>query len=65
MATKSRIQSPADLNFIKAEVSKLHKVGTIRPSVSPWRAQVFITKEDGTHKKRMVIDYSENINLFT
>ena len=65
IATKSRRQSPANLRFIKAEVSKLHKAGTIRPSVSPWRAQAFITKEDGAHKKRMVIDYSETINLFT
>ena len=65
VATKSRRQSPANQRFIKAEVSKLYKAGIIRSSVSPWRAQAFITKEDGTHKKRMVVDYSETINLFT
>jgi len=65
IATKSRRQSSANLRLIRAEVSKLHKAGTIRPSISPWRAQAFITKEDGAHKKRMVVDYSETINLFT
>ncbi len=65
VATKSRRQSPANLRFIKAEVSRLYEAGVIRPSVSPWRAQTFVTKEDERHKKRMVVDYSETINLYT
>ena len=65
VATKSRRQSPADLNFMQEEIKRLHKAGIIRPSVSPWRAQAFVTKEDDNHKKRMVIDYSDTINLYT
>ena len=65
IATKSRRQSPPDMKFMNEEVAKLYKQGTIQPSVSPWRAQAFITKEDDNHRKRMVIDYSETINLFT
>ena len=65
VATRSRRQSPANLRYIKAEVAKLRQAGIIQPSVSPWRAQAFVTQEDGTHKRRMVIDYSETINLYT
>ena len=65
IATKSCHQSPPDMKFMRDEVDKLHKLGVIQPSVSPWRAQAFVTKEDDNHRKRMVIDYSETINLFT
>ena len=65
VATKSRRQSPAELSFMRQEVAKLSSQGVIRPSVSPWRAQPFVTKDDGTHKRRMVIDYSDTINRFT
>ena len=65
VAIKSRQQSQANAAFIKEEIANLYQRGVIRPSVSPWRAQPFVTKEDGTHKRRMVIDYSETINLFT
>jgi hypothetical protein len=65
IATKSWRQSPADLNFMREEVLKLQQKGIIRPSVLPWRAQVFFAKEDANHKRRMVVDYSETINLFT
>ena len=65
VAIKSRQQSRVNAAFIKEEVTSLYKRGVIRPSVSPWRAQPFVTKEDGTHKRRMVIDFSETINLYT
>ena len=65
VATKSRRQSPMELSFMRDEVKRLASCGIIRPSVSPWRAQAFVTKEDGIHKRRMVIDYSETINLYT
>ena len=64
IATKSRRYSPADMKFIKEEVDKLSSLGIIRPSVSPWRAQPLVTKDE-RHKRRMVIDYSQTINLFT
>ncbi len=38
--------------------------GIIRPSNSPWRAQVLVTGGEN-RKKRMVIDYSQTINRFT
>ena len=56
IATKSRRQSPAELSFMRQEVVKLKRQGVIRPSVSPWRAQPFVTRDDGTHKRRMVVD---------
>ena len=65
IATKSRRQSPIDASFMRNEIARLHAQGIIRPSVSPWRAQAFVTKDDGTHKRRMVVDYSDTINRFT
>ena len=65
VATKSRRQSPAESLFMRQETARLHSQGIIRPSVSPWRAQAFVTREDGTHKRRMVVDYSDTINRFT
>ena len=64
VATKSRRHTPGDLEFMKREVSKLYRSGVIRPSVSPWRAQPLVANDEN-HKKRMVIDYSETINLYT
>ena len=40
--------------------SILLKEGIIEPSLSPWRAQVFVTKDEN-HKKRLAIDYSQTI----
>ena len=65
IATKSRRQPQSQTKFINDEVKRLLKEGTIRPSVSPWRAQAFVTTGDANHKRRMVIDYSETINLYT
>ena len=52
------------MKFIKEEVNKLSSLGIIRPSVSPWRAQPLVTKDE-RHKRRMVINFSQTINLFT
>ena len=64
IATKSRLFSKPDKDFIKVEVRKLYAEGVIEPSSSPWRSQVLVTSE-GTHKRRMVVDYSQTINKFT
>ena len=64
IATKSRRFTAADFKFIKEETKRLLKEKIIEPSVSPWRAQV-LTATNGDHKKRMVIDYSDTINIFT
>ena len=63
-ATPFRRYSEDDANFIKTEVQKLLSEEIIEPSTSPWRAQVLLTKND-SHKRRMVIDYSQTINRFT
>ena len=42
------------------------KNGIIEPSKSPWRAQIVISKDaTGKHKKRMCVDYSTTVNLYT
>ena len=64
IATKSRRYSPDDRQFIDAEVRRLLREGIIEPSISPWRAQVVVTKDE-SRKKRLAIDYSQTINRFT
>ena len=40
--------------------------GIIEPSVSPWRAQVVVAKDlQNRHKKRLCVDYSNTINIYT
>ncbi|XP_068222852.1 uncharacterized protein [Palaemon carinicauda] len=64
IAAKSRHYSQADKEFVKTEIGRMLQKGIIRPSQSPWRAQVLITAGHN-HRKRMVIDYSQTINRFT
>lgn len=64
VAVRSRNYSSEDRKFIASELSKLLRDGVVERSVSPWRAQVLVTK-DCRHKKRLVIDYSQTINRFT
>ena len=64
IATKSRHFNKYDRAFIAEQISALLQGGLIRRSYSPWRAQIVMVK--GEHqKKRMCIDYSQTINLFT
>ena len=64
VATKSRRRSKADEMFIQQEIYKLLKEDIIEPSTSSRRAQVLVTTNT-THKKRMVVDYSQTINKYT
>ena len=64
IATKSRHYSEEDRQFIASEVERLRCKGVIEECSSPWRAQVIVTK-DGRHKRRMVVDYSRTINIYT
>ena len=64
IAVKSRRYSTPDMEFIKAEISRMLKEGIIEPSQSPWRAQALVVNPE-KHKKRLVIDYSQTINRFT
>ena len=65
IAVKSRQFNKTDQEFINTEISRLCSEGIIKPSVSPWRAQVVIVKDAENNKRRMCIDYSQTINLFT
>ena len=66
IATKSRRFSSEDEKFINQEITKLLDEGIIEPSTSPWRAQVVVSKDPlNRHKKRLCIDYSQTINLYT
>lgn len=62
--TKSRRFTFEDRDFVKNEVKRLLEEGIIEKSNSPWRAQVHVTG-GGSHKKRLVVDYSRTINQFT
>jgi len=64
IVSKSQRYSQEDSVFIDQEVKRLLKEGIIEPSLSPWRAQVVVTKDEN-HKKRLAIDYSQTINRFT
>ena len=64
ISIKSRRYSQNDQKFIDGEIQRLLNEDIIEPSNSPWRAQVLVTVND-RHKKRMVIDYSQTINLHT
>ena len=37
----------------------------IKPSISPWRAQMVVVKNAENNKPRMCVDYSQTIDLFT
>ena len=65
IATKSRKHNTFDYSFIEKEVERLRNDDIIRPSNSPWRAQVLVIRNEETQKPRMCIDYSQTINLFT
>ena len=47
---------------MREEVARLLHSGTVEESCSRWRAQAFVVSD---HRKRMVVDYSQTINLYT
>ena len=50
--------APAELRELKAQLQELLNKGFIRPSASPWGAQVlFVKKKDGSFQ--MCIDYRQ------
>ena len=64
IAVKSRRFSLQDRLFIKTEIQRLLSNGVIKPSRSPWRAQVLVDRKEG-RKPRLCIDYSRTVNLYT
>ncbi|XP_004207810.1 uncharacterized protein LOC101239223 [Hydra vulgaris] len=66
IATKSRRYNNDDRNFIESEILQLLSDGIIEPCFSPWRAQVVVVKDlTKPNKKRLYIDYSQTVNLYT
>ena len=66
IAVKSRHYSKEDQLFIKGQVSHLKSEDIIEPNSSSWRAQVVVVKDQfNINKKRVCIDYSQTINLYT
>ncbi|QQP40012.1 Uncharacterized protein FKW44_013906, partial [Caligus rogercresseyi] len=66
ISTKSRRFSEEDEKFIQGEIRKLLLDGVIEESKSPWRAQIVVVKDDTKrHRKRMCIDYSRTVNIYT
>ena len=63
IADKSRKYSSDDREFINSETNRLLSEDIIEESHSPWRAQVVVVKKKS--KKRLAIDYSQTINVFT
>ena len=62
ISTKARFVKPKDWEFLQMEIKCLLDDGIIEKSTSLWRAQAFVAHDC---KLRMVIGYSETINLFT
>jgi len=65
VAVLSRQYNVHDSAFIESEVKKLYEQGIIRSSNSPWQAQPIVVTNKETGTKRLCIDYSQTINLFT
>ena len=66
IATKSRSSNKDDRDFIKTEIQSLLKAGMIQRSDSSWRAQVLVAKDEfNRHRKRLCVNYSQTINLYT
>ena len=60
IATRSRRCNVHDKAFIQENIDKLLEGDIIRPSNSPWKAQVVIVKDEfNRHKKRMCADRAE------
>ena len=64
IATNPRWYSPANSGFISKEVTCLLREGIIEPFVSLWQIQLLVVSCEN-HKKRLVVDYSNTINLYT
>jgi hypothetical protein len=66
IATKSRRYNYKDREFIKSEVETMLAEEIIEPSKSPWRAQIVVVKDEfDRHRKRLCVDYSNTINIYT
>ena len=65
ISAPSRRYSKEDREFIRLEVERLLELGKIKPSNSPWRAQVVVVRDNEKRRKRMTVDYSQTINKYS
>ena len=66
IATRCRRCGEDDRAFIDENIKKFMNEDIIRPSMSPWQAQVAIfNNQFKRHKKRICVDYSLTINVYT
>lgn len=49
--------SPAIQHQMKEEVEEMLRKGYVRPSISPWSANVLMVPKPGSEKRRLVVDY--------
>ena len=54
-----------DQDFIQGEINRLLSGGIIEPSTSHWRAQIIVKNGTQSANKRLCVDYSQTINLYT
>lgn len=64
VSTKSRQQNEEGKLFIQTEVTRILKERIIEPSNSPWKDQAFIVSSENRKKKRIIIGYSQTINVY-
>ena len=64
IAVKTRKISAADQELIRIETRRFLQESQIGKSNSPWRSQPLIVNH-GSDKKRMCIDFSQTVNLYT
>ena len=65
IATKFCRFNAEDRNFIVDEIKRQESTGVIRSSNSLRRAQVLVVKNPKSGKKRLCVDYSQTIKLYT
>ena len=59
----TRKYSKEEKKFIENELEQLLEDDIIEESISPWRSQVVVAKEND--KWRLCIDYSQSVNRYT
>ena len=57
IAIKSRRFNSNDQMFINKEIDRLYSEGIIKPSLSPWCAQIIVVTDANNNKRRTCVDY--------
>ena len=65
VATKSQEYTVSERKFIAQKTRGLLEEDVIEPSISPWSAQVLVTKDNRNHKCCVIGDFSTTVHPFT